>query len=65
MPLFFTHNRKQRFVDNSEEVERSEADYGLRWDPDRQVWVGEDGFAYDGERLYAYSRAGLYGRIEL
>jgi hypothetical protein len=25
---------------------RYEVDYGLRWDPDRQVWVGTDGFAY-------------------
>ena len=25
---------------------RFEVDYGLRWDPDRQVWVGTDGFAY-------------------
>ena len=23
-------------------------DYGLRWDHERQVWTGEDGFAYDG-----------------
>jgi hypothetical protein len=25
---------------------RYEVDYGLRWDPDRQVWVATDGFAY-------------------
>ena len=23
-----------------------------------EVWVGSDGFAYDGERLFAYSRGG-------
>jgi hypothetical protein len=27
---------------------RYEVDYGLRWDHERQVWTGEDGFAYDG-----------------
>jgi hypothetical protein len=25
---------------------RWELDYGLRWDPDRQVWTATDGFAY-------------------
>ncbi len=25
---------------------RYEVDYGLRWDPDREVWVASDGFAY-------------------
>jgi hypothetical protein len=25
---------------------RYEVDYGLRWNPDRQVWVATDGFAY-------------------
>jgi hypothetical protein len=25
---------------------RYETDYGLRWNPDRQVWVATDGFAY-------------------
>ena len=33
-------------------------DDGLRWDAKREVWVGSDGFAYDGERLFAYSRGG-------
>jgi hypothetical protein len=37
---------------------RFETDYGLRWDPERRVWTTEDGFAYDGERLYDYSRQG-------
>jgi hypothetical protein len=36
---------------------RWEIDGGLRWDPDRQVWVDEDGFAYDGTRFFDYSRA--------
>ena len=36
---------------------RWEIDYGLRWDADRQVWVGEDGYAYDGARLTEYSRS--------
>jgi hypothetical protein len=31
---------------------------GLTWDAGREVWVGSDGFAYDGERLRGYSRAG-------
>ncbi len=25
---------------------RYEVDYGLRWDPDREVWAATDGFAY-------------------
>jgi hypothetical protein len=37
---------------------RREIDGGLRWDADRQVWVGEDGFAYDGSRFFDYSRTG-------
>jgi hypothetical protein len=37
---------------------RYETDYGLRWDHERRVWTTEDGFAYDGERLYDYSRSG-------
>jgi hypothetical protein len=37
---------------------RFEVDYGLRWDHERQVWAASDGFAYDGERLYDYSRRG-------
>jgi hypothetical protein len=40
---------------------RYEADYGLRWDPDRQVWVATDGFAYDGAGLYEYSWQGEGG----
>jgi len=36
---------------------RWEIDGGLQWDADRQVWVGEDGFAYDGIRFFDYSRA--------
>lgn len=30
----------------------------LTWDVKREVWVGSDGFAYDGKRLLAYSRGG-------
>ena len=30
----------------------------LTWDAKREVWVGSDGFAYDGERLFEYSRGG-------
>jgi hypothetical protein len=37
---------------------RWEIDYGLVWDDSRQVWVGEDGYAYDGGRLFDYSRSG-------
>jgi hypothetical protein len=37
---------------------RWEIDGGLWWDAKRQVWVGEDGFAYDGARLFDYSRSG-------
>jgi hypothetical protein len=37
---------------------RYEVDYGLRWDDKRQAWAATDGYAYDGERLYAYSRGG-------
>ena len=33
-------------------------DDGLEWDAKREVWVGSDSFAYDGERLFAYSRGG-------
>ncbi len=25
---------------------RYEVDYGLRWDPEREVWTATDGFAY-------------------
>jgi hypothetical protein len=37
---------------------RYDVDDGLRWDAGREVWVGSDGFAYDGARLRRYSRAG-------
>jgi hypothetical protein len=37
---------------------RYDVDDGLTWDAGREVWVGSDGFAYDGERLRGYSRAG-------
>lgn len=37
---------------------RFETDRGLRWDADREVWIGSDGYAFDGERLRAYSREG-------
>jgi hypothetical protein len=37
---------------------RYDVDEGLRWDAGREVWLGSDGFAYDGERLFAYSRGG-------
>ena len=35
-----------------------QVDYGLRWDPRREVWTGSDGFRYDGEGLRAYARGG-------
>ena len=31
---------------------------GLEWDAKREVWVGSDGSAYDGARLFGYSRGG-------
>jgi hypothetical protein len=35
---------------------------GLRWDHERGVWEASDGYAFDGERLYEYSREGAnYG----
>jgi hypothetical protein len=34
----------------------------LVWDNQREVWVDADGHAYDGERLYDYSRGGVGGR---
>ena len=37
---------------------RYDVDDGLRWDAKREVWVGSDGFSYDGERLFAYSHGG-------
>jgi len=37
---------------------RWEIDGDLRWDADIQVWVGGDGYAYDGARLLGYARAG-------
>jgi hypothetical protein len=38
---------------------RWEIDGDLQWDDERQVWVGEDRFAYDGSRFFDYSRATL------
>jgi hypothetical protein len=35
-----------------------DVDDGLTWDAGREVWVGSDGFAHDGGRLFAYSRGG-------
>ena len=35
-----------------------ETDHGLRWDAKREVWVGSDGYAFDGARFFAYARAG-------
>ena len=37
---------------------RYDTEDGLTWAADREVWVGSDGFAFDGSRLYEYSRAG-------
>ena len=37
---------------------RYDVDGVLRWDPKREVWVGPDGFAFDGERLRDYSKGG-------
>lgn len=37
---------------------RFDTDYGLRWDPEREVWGASDDYAFDGERLKAYSRKG-------
>ena len=37
---------------------RYDVDDGLTWDAKREVWVGSDGFAYDGTRLFEYSRGG-------
>ena len=37
---------------------QQDGDDGLEWDAKREVWVGSDGFAYDGERLFDYSRGG-------
>jgi hypothetical protein len=33
-------------------------DYDLRWDNRRGAWIDSDGHAYDGARLYDYSRNG-------
>ena len=41
---------------------RLEIDFGLKWDAERQVWTGSDGYAYDGKRLYEYSRGEAGGR---
>ncbi len=32
---------------------------GLTWDDERRAWAGPDAFAYDGARLFSYSRGGL------
>ena len=37
---------------------RFDTDYGLQWDPKREVWAASDGYAFDGKRLTAYSRKG-------
>lgn len=29
-----------------------QTDYGLSWDPERQVWRASDGFSYDGRRTH-------------
>jgi hypothetical protein len=31
---------------------RFETDYGLRWNYDREVWTGSDGFTYDGKGMH-------------
>jgi len=36
---------------------RFEVDDHLVRNHERQVWAGEDGFAYDGARLFAHSRS--------
>jgi len=33
----------------------------LTWDYQREVWIDADGIAYDGARLYEYSRQGERG----
>jgi hypothetical protein len=33
---------------------------GAREMHERRVWAATDGFAYDGERLYEYSRGGAH-----
>jgi hypothetical protein len=42
---------------------RYEVDYGLRWDAEREVWAATDGFAYDGEWVFDYSREGGGGKL--
>jgi hypothetical protein len=37
---------------------RYDVDDGLEWDAKREMWKGSDSFAYDGSRLYDYSRGG-------
>ena len=37
---------------------RYDVEDGLRWDAERSVWTASDGFAFDGERLFEYSRGG-------
>jgi hypothetical protein len=63
-----SHARRERVGEVLEAIARGSAekawsvrweiDGGLRWDADRQVWVGEDGFAYDGTRYFDHSRSG-------
>jgi hypothetical protein len=35
---------------------RFETTHGLVWDPDRMVWVTEDGGVYDGDRFSEFAR---------
>ena len=37
---------------------RYEVDYGLKWDPDREVWTASDGFAYAYVEERALARGG-------
>jgi len=37
---------------------RWEVDHGLRWDHKRQVWIAEDGFAFDGSSAWGAARVG-------
>ena len=36
---------------------RYDKDDYLLWGHERQVWAGEDGYAYDDARFFAYSRS--------
>ncbi len=40
-----------------------EVDHGLTWDHHRECWVDGEGFAYDGSRFGAGSRAGGGGVV--